>query len=964
MATFLYRLGKASFQNAGRVLAIWFVAMLAFLGLGLTLGGNTEEQFRIPGSESQQAFDRLDAVFPTFAGAAAQAVLVAPAGERLDSPENTALVERLTRALARSTGVDDAVSPFDEFAGRAITDDGRYGFIQIRFEMTQPEVTDPILEELIATRNILEGSGLTVEFGGSVFQDQSPGLTIAEVFGVIFAGLVLIITFRSFRPAWMPLLSAIVGVGIVIGIIFLMTLGITVSSSAPLLAVMLGLAVGIDYSLFILSRHRDQLARGETALESAATAVGTAGNAVVFAGLTVIIALLGLFVVGIPFLSVMGASAAMAVAIAIVAAITLLPALMGLMGEKLRPRPESKAYVLATAQASSPSMGRRWVRMVMKYPLVVSLISILGLGVIAVPALSLDLNLPGGGQEPVDSTQRKAYDLISEGFGPGYNGPLLIAVDLTASDDLMGDLESLREELESVPGVDYVSQGFPSPGLDTGIFQVVPEFAPDSVETKDLVGDLRERLGAWEDTYGTAMAVTGVTAIGVDVSERIQSALIPFGLVVVGLSIVLLLAVFRSIVVPIKAALGFVLSVTGAFGVVVAIFQWGWFADLFHVTPGPILSFMPIILMAVLFGLAMDYEVFLVSGMREQHVKTGDWRFAIEEGYTQGARVVTSAALIMFFVFFAFVPEGSNIIKPIALGLAIGIAFDAFVVRMTLVPALMALFKNAAWWLPASIGRRVPHADVEGEKLRDHIRDAAWASTSSEHAVHGEYLVLDGDDQHSGPLSLEWAPGERIDVVGTPARVRSFAATLGGVLAPRSGALHVLGHPLPSDSGAVRQKVSQWSGWNGAEALTLGEALSERLTWSAHTRLSRNEHRALIRTTIKALNDISSTTLGARSRQVLAYDSGLDVLHRSQLILVSAALAVFDGSPVCIVQAKDPVSEPGDVELWWQGLSAFASAQQTVALCSLPPARALPAGDPARSILDLESPALLGVSTT
>lgn len=964
MATLLYRLGKASFLHARRVLALWLVAMVALLGLGVTLGGGTDDDFRIPGSESQTAFDRLNAVFPTFAGASAQAVLVAPEGNRLDTAGNAALIERMTRALATSSGVDDAVSPFDEFAGRALSDDGRYGFIQIRFAISQPDVTDQMLEGLLETREILAGSGLTVEFGGGIFQDQTPGLTIAELFGVIFAGLVLLITFRSFRPAWMPLASAIVGVGIVIGIIFLMTLGVTVSSSAPLLAVMLGLAVGIDYSLFILSRHRDQLARGEEVLESAATAVGTAGNAVVFAGLTVIIALLGLFVVGIPFLSIMGASAAMAVAIAIVAAITLLPALMGLMGEKLRPAPGSRAFDLATASASKPSMGRRWVRMVLKYPLAVSVISIVGLGTIAIPALSLDLNLPGGGQEPVDSTQRQAYDLISQGVGPGYNGPLLVAVDLTASDDLMADLESLRDELEAVPGVDYVSQGFPSPGLDTGIIQVVSQFAPDSAETKALVGSLRDRIPEWQETYGTAMAVTGVTAIGVDISQRIQDALIPFGLVVVGLSIILLLAVFRSVVVPIKAALGFVLSVTAAFGVVVAIFQWGWFADILHVTPGPVLSFMPILLMAVLFGLAMDYEVFLVSGMREQHVKTGDWRFAIEEGYSQGARVVTSAALIMFFVFAAFVPEGSATLKPIALGLAIGIAFDAFVVRMTLVPALMALFRNSAWWLPTSVSRRVPHADVEGEKLRDHITHAQWAAQSGDDAVHGEYLVLDDNDQHSGPLSFRWAVGERIDVVGTPTRTRTFAATISGVLAPRSGALHVFGAPLPSDSTSVRQRVSQWSDSVEGQPLTLEQAIEERLVWSAQTtHRSRTERQTLIRATISALNELSAEVLGMRSRTSLTHDTAIGLLHRSQLIVVSGALAVLDGSPVCLVSAKDPVGEPGEVELWWQSISTFADPHQTVALCALPPARALPTGNPPRTVLDLEAPALLGVGT-
>jgi len=951
VATFLYRLGKASYRNAGRVLALWVVAMVALLGVGVGFGGQTDEDFRIPGSESQTAFNRLNAVFPTFAGASAQAVLVAPEGDRLDTTENTALIEEMTRALSRSSGVDEAVSPFDEFAGRALSDDGRYGFIQVRFAISQPNVTDDMLEELLESREILEGSGLTVEFGGGIFQDQTPGLTIAELFGVIFAGMVLIITFRSFRPAWMPLGSAVVGVGIVVGIIFLMTLGVTVSSSAPLLAVMLGLAVGIDYSLFILSRHRDQLARGQEPLESAATAVGTAGNAVVFAGLTVIIALLGLFVVGIPFLSVMGASAAMAVAIAIVAAITLLPALMGLMGEKLRPRPGSKAFVLATASADKPSMGRRWVRMVMKYPLAVSLVSILGLGMIAIPALSLDLNLPGGGQEPADSTQRKAYDLISEGFGPGYNGPLLVAVDLTGSDDLMNDLDLLRAELEVVPGVAYVSQGFPSPGLDTGIIQVVSEFAPDSIETKNLVGELRERTPGWEESYGTPLAITGVTAIGVDISQRIQDALIPFGLVVVGLSIILLLAVFRSIVVPIKAALGFVLSVTAAFGVVVAIFQWGWFADLLHVTPGPVLSFMPIVLMAVLFGLAMDYEVFLVSGMREQQVRTGDWRFAIEEGYSRGARVVTSAALIMFFVFAAFVPEGSPTLKPIALGLAIGIAFDAFVVRMTLVPALMALFKGSAWWLPKSIDRRVPHADVEGEALIAHIHDVEWASTTSHLMVHANYVVL-GDDSHtSEPLSFQWQVGDRVDVVGEPATTRLLAATLAGAVMPVSGSLHVGGHPFPSEVRRAHAKVAVWSPQDTDALTPVGVALDERMRWSGTLGgLSPRERNDLVRKIIVKIN-----TLGAErfAGKTITEDSLPGLLSPEQRILVWAALAVADGSPVCLVSPAEPLTEPDGRELWWGALDALATSQQTVALFSLPPARALTAVSTPTSITDL-----------
>ena len=961
MATLLYRLGKASYQRWGRVIVAWIVALLAVLGAGLTVGGQTEESFSIPGSESQDAFSRLEAVFPSFAGASAQVVLVAPEGERLDSLANRAVIEELAESIETQPGVENATTPFDEFAGEALSDDGRYAFIQVGFEMSSPEVSDEMIDTLLQTRPLAESAGLTIEYGGAIFQDQVVGLTYHEVLGVIFAGVVLIVTFRSLRPAWMPLASAIVGVGIAVGGIFLAALGVTISSSAPLLAVMLGLAVGIDYSLFILSRHRDQLARGDDPVESAATSVGTAGNAVVFAGITVIIALLGLVLVGIPFLSVMGVSAAGAVAIAIVAAITLLPALMGIMGEKLRPKPGSGAAKLALAGPERPSMGRRWVRMVMKRPLVVSLVCVVGLGALALPALSLDLNLPGGGQEPVDSTQRKAFDHISDGFGPGYNGALLIAVDITGSEDLMEDLETLRDEVALVPGIDFVSEGFPSPGLDTGIIQVIPQYAPDSRETKALVADLRDRIPQWEDEIGTPIAVTGFTAIGVDLSQRIQDALLPFGVVVVGLSILLLLAVFRSLIVPIKAALGFVLSVTGAFGVVVAVFQWGWLGELTGVdTPGPILSFMPIILMAVLFGLAMDYEVFLVSGMRERQVHTGDWRFAIEEGYSSAARVVTSAALIMFFVFIAFVPAGSNTIKPIALGLAVGIALDAFVVRMTLVPALMALFKDRAWSFPRFLQRTIPHADVEGEKLGEHIRNKAWASEYSSSIVHAHYLVVGDAERHSEPLTLEWQPGQRLDVVAEPHLARVLAATLSGAIPPVSGSLHVANHPLPSEARSARATVSVWS-LGDPDALTpLGDALLERMRWSAtRGKLSPRNQRHLLRTTLARLNALCEEVAPGHS---LTESSLPGLLSPGQQIVVWAALALADGSPLCLISPADPLYDEGNRELWWRALDALAEPHQTIALFSLPPARALTAVSVPTEVVDVSS--MAGVVST
>jgi RND superfamily putative drug exporter len=932
MATLLYRLGKASFSRGWQVLGVWIVALLVLGGGGLALSGQTDEEFRIPGSESQEAFDRLQAVFPSFGGASAQAVVVVPEDSQVDSASNTRFIEDLADAIEAESFIDEVTSPFDEFAGDVISDDRRYALLQIQFEVGERQVTDDMLDALIAYRGAGQDSGITIEFGGSLFQDQEVHLTIAEVFGVIFAGLVLIVTFRSVRPAWQPITSALFGVAIAIGIILFSTRVLTVSSSAPLLAVMLGLAVGIDYSLFILQRHRTQLARGVEVRESAATAVGTAGNAVVFAGITVVIALLGLFVVGIPFLSIMGAAAALAVVIAIAAAITLLPALMGLMGERLRPAAGSKAARLADPTNPKPSGGRKFVRMIMKRPLIVAGFSIAGLVTLAVPALELDLNLPSGGAEPVDSTQRKAYDLITEGFGPGFNGPLIVAVDLAASDEPIEDLETLREEFQKISGIESVSEGFPSPTVETGIFQVIPESAPDSRETKALVDRMRSEFPAIEAKTGTALSVTGVTAIGVDVSQRIQGALIPFGLVVVGLSFVLLLLVFRSILVPLKAAVGFLLSVTAAFGIVVAVFQWGWFASLLGVdTPGPILSFMPIILMAVLFGLAMDYQVFLVSGMREHYVHTGQWRESIEEGYAQGARVVGAAALIMFFVFFSFVPEGIPLIKPIALGLTVGIALDAFVVRMLLVPALMTIFGEKAWGLPRFLERVLPHADVEGEKLREHLMALDWAQAQQGAIVSAENLVIDMGTEHTPASSWTLEAGARHEHQGTAVNSGFYAATLSGVRAPIAGSLQVAGMPLPSQASRVRRVVTLTDTALPLGSLTIGEWVTLHHADRFPVTASRDDVLAKI---LEGANTLMSEMEKSPSSLITAA-TPISSLTASQHVILQAALAVLPGSPVAIIGAGSPV-EPGDTAaLWWQAINHFALPSQVVILCTL-----------------------------
>lgn len=967
MATLLYRIGRFSYRHAWRVIVVWAVLLLGILGGGVALGGQTQESFAIPGTESQNALDRLEAVFPSVAGASAQVVLVAPDGGAITDADTEAVIEDLASEIADIPGVDSVVSPFSEYAGEAISDDESMAIVRVQFEGSSSDVTDATLEELKATAPIAEDAGLRVEFGGQVFQDTSFGITITEVFGVIFAGIVLFITFGSLLAAGMPLLSALVGVGVAIGGITAYTAFATVSSTAPLLALMIGLAVGIDYALFILSRHRNQLAKGEDPEESAAMAVGTAGSAVVFAGVTVIIALLGLLVVGIPFLSVMGVGAAFAVLIAIGIAITLLPALMGLAKGRLAPKVGSRAWKRAqdvrsevsatsssveavttteaaettSARPKAQSMGQRWVRGVMKRPVLATLGVVAILGTLAVPALSLDLNVPDGGSEPTGSTQREAYDLITEGFGAGFNGPLIIAVDITQTVDILDDLDAIRDKLATLDDVAYVQQGFPDEGLDTAIIQVTPASAPDSAETKALVQEIRDLAPEIEAEFDTPISVTGTTAVAIDISNRLTSALLPFALVVVGLSIILLMMVFRSVLVPLKAALGFLLSVAASFGVVVAIFQWGWFADLLHVeNPGPILSFLPILLMAVLFGLAMDYEVFLVSGMREEFVHTGDAKYAVEKGFTGAARVVTAAALIMFFVFFAFVPEGSGMIKPIALGLAAGIAFDAFLVRMTLVPALMTLFGRSAWWLPKWLGRLLPNVDIEGEQLREHRHAVDWAKAEGDVALSAEYLVSGSAEHEVGPLSVSIPRGAVVVASGEPIDRRLVAATLSGRLDPLSGRAQVGGHPLPSEAARVRSMVAL-ADVGGAQrvehTVTVGELLVERLE------MTLPWYRAFVarRSAQRWLDRVNSVLaeLG-RDTTVVQLSSTLVELPQVERAVALSAVALAERTPVVMLDQLDPFAGTEDDADFVTAVCRLAPATTTVVIGTPVPARA------------------------
>ncbi|WP_349899422.1 MMPL family transporter [Parafrigoribacterium soli] len=929
MATLLYRLGRFAYRRAWTVIGVWFVLFVAILGGGFALGGQTQESFAIPGTQSQNALDRLEAVFPSVAGASAQAVYEVPAGASVNDAAYKSAIEKMATTIEKIPGVEAVVSPFNKYAGKAITSDERMARTQVQFSGDSSHVKPATLDRLKETAAAARDAGITVDFGGQVFQDRSFGITVTEVFGVVFAGVVLLITFGSLVSAGMPLLSALVGVGIVIGGITTVSAFVPVSSTAPMLALMIGLAVGIDYALFILSRHRTQLARGQEPEESAATAVGTAGSAVVFAGVTVIIALLGLLVVGIPFLSVMGVGAAFAVLVAIGVATTLLPALLGLAKGRLAPKPGSRAARRATAheEGSRPTMGLRWVKGVMRHPILASIVVVGVLGTLAIPALSLDLNLPDGGSEPVGSTQRQAYDQITKGFGPGYNGPLVVAVDITQTTDIQADLDSIGKRLSTLDDVSYVSQGLPDAGLDTAIIQVIPSSAPDAVETKALVENIRELAPSIEKQFDTPISVTGATAVGIDISNRLTDALIPFGLIVVGLSVLLLMMVFRSVLVPVKAAIGFLLSVVASFGVVVAIFQWGWLADIVGVAnPGPILSFMPILLMAVLFGLAMDYEVFLVSGMREEFVKTGDAKFAVSHGFASGARVVTAAALIMFFVFFAFVPEGSGMIKPIALGLATGIAFDAFLVRMTLVPAIMTLLGTAAWWMPKWLSRLLPDMDIEGEKLREHQSAVQWALGEHGAMISADELVVGSAEYPLSPLTLNVPAGALVLARGELADRRLVAATLGGRLDPVSGRAQLGGHPLPSEAAQVARLVAmaEVGGFERTDnRVTLGELLSERLQltlpWYRSWFVRRRSLRLIER-------------LRAVVKQSFTEQSQPQQLPQFERAVALSLVALAERTPVVMLDQIDPFASADDEAAFVTAVCALADPGTTIVI--------------------------------
>ncbi|MGW1340240.1 MMPL family transporter [Kribbella sp. NPDC002412] len=714
MATFLYRLGRFAFRRRRLVVLAWLGLLATGVAGAATLSGSTADGFSIPGTESQRAADLLNERFPQ-AGAdagTARVVFRAPDGQKLTDPAATAEVQETVGRLEAAPQVARVIDPF---TAKAISADGRTGYAQVTYDVTAQEVTPEAQEAVAAAVEPARAAGLTVEYGGDAMQVQDEQ-SLTEVIGLGVAAVVLLITFGSLIAAGLPLLSAIIGIGIGVTAITAATGFIDIGSGTPILALMIGLAVSIDYALFIMSRYRHELSTGLEPEEAVGRSVGTAGSAVVFAGLTVVIALAGLFIVDIPFLTQMGLAAAFTVVLAVAIALTLLPALLGFAGRRVLGGRIPGLRAGDPEAAGRMSAGRRWGRFVTRRPVAVLLVTVIGLGAMAIPATDLELGLPDDSTAAPDSTQRKAYDLLSEGFGPGFNGPLMVVVDADGAADPRTAAGATATAIRALPDVTMVTPPTFNPAGDTALLTVIPSSGPGTTETRDLVQAIR----GLPENDSTEVAVTGATGISIDFSDKLGDALLPYLLLVVGLAFLLLMLVFRSLLVPLKATLGFLLTVAATFGAVVAVFQWGWLAGVFGIEgqTGPVISMLPIFLIGVVFGLAMDYQIFLVTRMREEHVHGAEPRTAVVDGFAHGARVVTAAAVIMTAVFSGFILSSQTLIREMGFGLALAVAIDAFIVRMTIVPAVMALLGRSAWYLPRWLNRLLPNVDVEGDSLR------------------------------------------------------------------------------------------------------------------------------------------------------------------------------------------------------------------------------------------------------
>ncbi|MGJ7420376.1 MMPL family transporter [Streptomyces cinereoruber] len=698
---------------------LWLLA-LGGAGTGAILAGNAySNDYEVPGTESGRATALLERGFHGLGGDADTIVWHTERG----SVRADAVQERMTgvlREVAELPGVAAVASPYGDAAGR-ISEDGRTAYATVTFAEQADDVPESQAKALVDTAKGAATDDLQVELGGTVVAlTEAPGGHVAEVVGVAVAAVVLFLAFGSLAASALPIATALVGVGIAYSGIVLLGHLMTVADFAPMLGMLVGLGVGIDYALFIVTRHRKGLKRGLPVAEAAETAVATTGRAVVFAGATVCIALLGMLILRLSFLNGVAIAASLTVVLTVAASVTLLPALLSLIGTRALSRRERRTLAEHGPQPELPTgFAARWSAFVERHPKLLGAVAAVVMTVLALPTLSLHLGTSDQGNGPATATTRKAYDLLAEGFGPGVNGPLTLVAGLDGADDRIA-LDQLPAVLSATKGVAAVSPVTYNSSGDTAVLTVVPDSSPQSKATSELVDRLRQDVLPRAEA-GTSLDVNvgGVTASYDDFAEIIVGKLPLFVGVVIALGCLLLLLAFRSIGIPLKAAAMNVMAVAGAFGVVVTVFQWGWGSELLGLgSAGPIEPFLPVIMVSVLFGLSMDYQVFLVSRMYEEWLETGDNRRAVRVGLAETSRVINSAAVIMISVFLAFVLSGDRVIAMFGIALAAAVALDAFVLRTLLVPALMHLLGGANWWLPKGLDRLLPRISIEPPESR------------------------------------------------------------------------------------------------------------------------------------------------------------------------------------------------------------------------------------------------------
>ncbi|MFF8944795.1 MMPL family transporter [Streptomyces sp. NPDC014864] len=728
------------------VVLLWLLAFAGATGAATAAGSAYSNDYEVPGTESGRASRLLQEGFPGLGGDGDTVVWQTSPGTVRD-PDVEQTMSRTLDRIAALPPVASVAGPYTAQGADRISADGHTAYATVTFRHPAREVTRTEAQAVVEAAGSARTDGLQVELGGTaVGLTESSGGHLAEAVGVVVAAAVLFLAFGSLAASLVPIATALVGVGTAYAAVGLLGHAMTVADFAPMLGLLVGLGVGIDYALFIVTRHRRGLKRGLSTTEAATNSVATTGRAVVFAGATVCIALLGMLILRLGFLNGVAVAASVTVLLTVAASVTLLPALLSWIGPRALSRRERRRLAEHGPQPELPTgFAARWSAFVERHPKLLGALALAVVTVLALPTLSLRLGSSDQGNDPASTTTRRAYDLVAEGFGPGVNGPLTLVTRVEGAEDRLA-LDNLDATLRSTEGVAAVTPVTYNTGGGTAYLTVVPDSAPQSQRTSDLVDRLRTEVLPRAET-GTSLDVYvgGVTAGYDDFAGIIVGRLPLFVGVVVGLGCVLLLLAFRSLGIPLKAAVMNVAAVAAAFGVVVAVFQWGWGSELLGLgRAGPIEPFLPVIMVSVLFGLSMDYQVFLVSRMYEEWLETGDNRRAVRVGLAETSRVINSAAVIMISVFLAFVLSGDRVIAMFGIALASAVALDAFVLRTLLVPALMHLLGDANWWLPRRLDRVLPRISVEPPECR---------------AAHERLTDLDGEPAKERQRDVRDIPG-------------------------------------------------------------------------------------------------------------------------------------------------------------------------------------------------------------